>query len=179
MTSRKRRAIRKQMADHNEKLPAPVYRVEWTTADDKEHHQEYPGDLHSAQTCFDLLSRHGRDVVEVELTERHEGAVEGIDLWRKATSEEGPTESAQEVNAGYDEPQAAQKPVKQRHNAEAAYENSHLAAQDLLEHIRELLFDLPAPGSEVEIHWGHVGTVTEVNRRLAELVEFLTSATRP
>jgi hypothetical protein len=179
MTSRKRRAVRKQMTDHNEKLAAPVYRVEWTTADDKEHHQEYPGDLQSARTCFDLLSRHGRDVIEVELTKREAGAVEGIDLWRKATSDERLTELAEEISAGYDEPPAAAKPVKQRLNAEAAYENTHLASQDLLAHIRELMFDLPAPGGEVEIHWGHVGTVTEVNRRLAELVEFLTSATRP
>jgi hypothetical protein len=174
MTSQKRQAIRKQMADHNEKLPAPVYRVEWTTADGREHHREYENDLQTAQQCFDQLSRHGRNVVEVELTKRQEGAVEGIDFWENR---------ALKGQVGFDPPaeppQGETKPVKQRLKAEAAYENTHLATQDLLEHIRELLFDLPAPGGEVEIHWGHVGTVTEVNRRLAELVEVLTSATRP
>ena len=42
--------------------------------------------------------------------------------------------------------------------AEAAYENAHLVAQDLVARIGELLFDLPAPGNdEHPIHWGHVG----------------------
>ena len=57
--------------------------------------------------------------------------------------------------------------------AEAAYENAHLVAQDLLERIREQLFDLPAPDSDARIDWAHVGTITEVNHRLAELVTFL------
>ena len=57
--------------------------------------------------------------------------------------------------------------------AEAAYENAHLVAQDLLERIREQLFDMPAPGGEARIDWAHVGTITEVNHRLAELAMFL------
>ena len=57
---------------------------------------------------------------------------------------------------------------------DAAYENAHLVAQDLVERIRELLFDMPAPGIEEHpVHWGHVGNVNEVNRRLSEAVAFL------
>ena len=58
--------------------------------------------------------------------------------------------------------------------AEAAYENAHLVAQDLVARIGELLFDLPAPGNdEHPIHWGHVGSINEVNRRLSQIVAFL------
>ncbi len=57
---------------------------------------------------------------------------------------------------------------------EAAYENAHLVAQDLVDRIRELLFDLPAPGDdEHPINWGHVGSVNEVNRQLSEVVSTL------
>ena len=71
---------------------------------------------------------------------------------------------------------ANQKP---KLTADAAYENAHLVAQDLVERIRELLFDMPAPGNEEHpVHWGHVGDVNEVNRRLSEVVAFLESATR-
>ena len=58
--------------------------------------------------------------------------------------------------------------------AEPAYESAGLVAQDLVERIRELLFDLPAPGrDEHPIRWSHVGTITEVNQRLAAVVAFL------
>jgi hypothetical protein len=63
---------------------------------------------------------------------------------------------------------------KPKLTAEAAYENAHLVAQDLLERIRELLFDMPAPGNdEHPIHWGHVGDLNEVNNRLSSVVAFL------
>lgn len=63
---------------------------------------------------------------------------------------------------------------KPKLTAEAAYENAHLVAQDLLERIRELLFDMPAPGDdEHPIHWGHVGDLNEVNNRLSSVVAFL------
>jgi hypothetical protein len=63
--------------------------------------------------------------------------------------------------------------------AEAAYENAHLVAQDLLERIRELLSDLPAPGNdEHPIHWAHVGTINEVNKRLSSVVSFLEGTER-
>ena len=71
---------------------------------------------------------------------------------------------------------ANQKP---KLTADAAYENAHLVAQDLVARIRELLFDMPAPGNEEHpVHWGHVGDVNEVNRRLSEAVAFLESAPR-
>ncbi len=59
-------------------------------------------------------------------------------------------------------------------NAEAAYENAHIVAQDLVQRIGELLFDLPAPGNEEHpINWGHVGDINEVNKRLSSVVAFL------
>lgn len=59
--------------------------------------------------------------------------------------------------------------------AEAAYENAHLVAQDLVARIGELLFDLPAPGDDDHpIHWGHVGDVNEINSRLSHIIDFLT-----
>jgi hypothetical protein len=66
-----------------------------------------------------------------------------------------------------------------RLRAEAAYENAHLVAQNLVERIRELLFDLPAPGVEEHpIHWGHVGSVNEVNKRLSDVVAILDGSQR-
>ncbi len=63
--------------------------------------------------------------------------------------------------------------------AEAAYENAHLVAQDLVERIRELLTDMPAPGNdEHPIHWGHVGDITHVNAQLSDLVAFLDGSNR-
>lgn len=60
-------------------------------------------------------------------------------------------------------------------NAEAAYENAHIVAQDLVQRIGELLFDLPAPGNdEHPIHWGHVGDLNEINSRLSSVIAFMT-----
>lgn len=73
----------------------------------------------------------------------------------------------------------AQPNARPKLNAEAAYENAHLVAQDLTERIKELLFDLPAPGSdERPVNWGHVGSVNEVNRRLSAVVAFLDGTER-
>ncbi len=64
--------------------------------------------------------------------------------------------------------------AKQRLEAEAAYENAHLVARDLLQRIDELLHDLPAPGDdEHPIRWTHVGEITHVAAQLAGVVEFL------
>ena len=63
---------------------------------------------------------------------------------------------------------------KQRLQVDAAYENNHLVAQDMLAHISELLTDMPAPDGECKIDWGHVGTVTHVNEMLSQIIEFLT-----
>ena len=63
---------------------------------------------------------------------------------------------------------------KSRLTAEAAYENSHLVAQDLVQRIGELLFDLPAPGNdEHPINWADVGSVNEIKNRLSSVVAFL------
>lgn len=66
----------------------------------------------------------------------------------------------------------------QRLEAQPAYESAHLVAQDLVGRIQELLFDQPAPDSDQPIHWGHVGDMTEINRRLASVVEFLEGRNR-
>ena len=67
------------------------------------------------------------------------------------------------------------KNAKPKINAEAAYENAHLVAQDLVMRIGELLFDLPAPGNEQHpIHWGHVGDLNEINSRLSAVIAFMT-----
>ena len=63
---------------------------------------------------------------------------------------------------------------KPKLNAESAYENAHLVAQDLIQRIGELLFDLPAPGNEERpINWADVGSINEVNRRLSSVIAFL------
>lgn len=68
----------------------------------------------------------------------------------------------------------ARQDNKPKLTAEAAYENAHLVAQDLVQRIGELLFDLPAPGNdEHPINWGHVGEISEVNHRLSAVVAFL------
>lgn len=68
----------------------------------------------------------------------------------------------------------AREKKKPQLTAEAAYENAHLVAQDLVQRIGELLFDLPAPGNdEHPINWADVGTVNEVNSRLSSVVAFL------
>ena len=68
--------------------------------------------------------------------------------------------------------------VKPRLEAEPAYENAHLIARDLLQRIEELLSDLPAPGGQVRISWPLVGTMMEVNQRLASIVAILDGPNR-
>jgi hypothetical protein len=66
---------------------------------------------------------------------------------------------------------------KPKLTAEAAYENAYLVAQDLVQHIEELLFNLPAPGKEQRpINWADVGSLNEVNKRLSLVVAFLEGA---
>lgn len=62
--------------------------------------------------------------------------------------------------------------IKPKLTADAAYENAHLVARDLLDRILKLLHDCPAPDTE-GINWGHVGDITEVNHRLSTIVKFL------
>lgn len=55
-----------------------------------------------------------------------------------------------------------------------AYEDAHAISSMLLDELRYALHDLPAPESDdAPVDWGHVGTVREVNRRLSEIIEFL------
>lgn len=43
-----------------------------------------------------------------------------------------------------------------------------------MERIKELLFDMPAPGNNAHpIDWGRVGSITEVTNRLSSVVAFL------
>ncbi len=65
---------------------------------------------------------------------------------------------------------------KPRLEAEPAYESAHMVATDLVGRISELLQDLPAPGGDVDINWCHVGSLAEVNQRLASVVAFLEGA---
>ena len=69
------------------------------------------------------------------------------------------------------EPRKNNKP---KLTAEAAYENSHLVARDLLDRVANLLQDMPAPGNDDHpIHWGHVGDINHVNALLLQVVAFL------
>lgn len=79
-------------------------------------------------------------------------------------------------NAFQDQTENKHEYAKKKPNlkAEAAYENAHLVAQDLVARIGELLFDMPAPGNdEHPIHWGHVGDINEINSRLSHIIDFL------
>ena len=60
--------------------------------------------------------------------------------------------------------------MTQRIEVEPVYETAVLVSQDLVSRIRELLYDLPAPGGDVPINWGHVGDVNHVNHLLSEVV---------
>jgi hypothetical protein len=68
---------------------------------------------------------------------------------------------------------AKNKNKKPRLEAEAAYENAHLVAQDLIACLREMLEDQPAPGGDETIHWGHVGSISHVNELLSQAICFL------
>ena len=67
------------------------------------------------------------------------------------------------------------KTNRENQTAEDAYLNAHQAAQAAVERIGELLFDLPAPDSEVAINWSHVAELNEVNTRLSRVIAFLTN----
>jgi hypothetical protein len=70
---------------------------------------------------------------------------------------------------------SSRKTAKPKLTAGPAYENAHLTARDLIQAISESLDDMPAPDNDDHpIHWGHVADVVEVNRRLSELLGFLT-----
>jgi hypothetical protein len=57
---------------------------------------------------------------------------------------------------------------------ETAYVEQHAAAAALLQQLQDALFDMPAPDGDTPIHWGHVGSVTEITRQLRETLTFVT-----
>jgi hypothetical protein len=66
-----------------------------------------------------------------------------------------------------------------REEIEIAYLNAHQRALDLVERLRALIEDRPAPGDdEHRIHWGHVGDLGHVNELLGQTVAFLTGEDR-
>lgn len=75
------------------------------------------------------------------------------------------------MNAFSTAPAAAAEP-RGAAAAEAAYASAHAQAFGLLAEIETLLEDLPAPDA-IEVNWAHVGSLAEVNRRLAEIKDFL------
>lgn len=68
--------------------------------------------------------------------------------------------------------------AKQKLEAIPTYESAAMVAHDLVDRIRELLQDQPAPDGETKITWCHVGTMTEVANRLASVVSFLEGTER-
>ena len=59
--------------------------------------------------------------------------------------------------------------------ASAAFENSVLVACDMLERINDLLHSMPSPDSG-KIDWSHVGSVTQLNSQLHNLIQFVESS---
>ena len=56
--------------------------------------------------------------------------------------------------------------------AEAAYINQHAAALYTLNELESIIENMPAPDGEAQINWGHVGTLSEINDRLCDLLRF-------
>ncbi len=68
----------------------------------------------------------------------------------------------------------AQRTAARRQAIETAYVAEVLEARDLVGQLSELIDDLPHPETnDQKLHWGHVGNVTEVKNRLAQLVAFM------
>ena len=51
----------------------------------------------------------------------------------------------------------------------------HARAMDLLMRLQSAVCDCPAPDSGTIIHWGHVGSLGELNRQLDEALAFIES----
>jgi hypothetical protein len=58
------------------------------------------------------------------------------------------------------------KKAETKRTSQDAYLSVHAEVLELVSAISEGMFDLQAPGDE--IHWGHVGDVTEIARQLKE-----------
>lgn len=50
-----------------------------------------------------------------------------------------------------------------------AYAAAHAATLEQLAALTAIIEDLPAPDGDVRIDWGHVGSLTDLCRRLAEI----------
>ena len=66
--------------------------------------------------------------------------------------------------------------TKSQIQANAAYVASHTKAIESIAYLAALVEDMPAPGTGSQIGWPMVGTLNEVNARVAELIEMLRSA---
>jgi hypothetical protein len=56
---------------------------------------------------------------------------------------------------------------------EAAYTTQHAAALAQLQAIQSIIEAMPAPDT-VKLHWGHVGSLTEINEQLGNILRFAT-----
>lgn len=56
--------------------------------------------------------------------------------------------------------------------AEAAYINQHAAALYTLNELESIIENMPKPGGETRIDWGHVGTMSEISEQLGHLLRF-------
>jgi hypothetical protein len=55
------------------------------------------------------------------------------------------------------------------------YVAQHARAMDLLMRLQSAVCDCPAPDGDTIIHWGHVGSLGELNRQLDEALAFIKS----
>ena len=61
--------------------------------------------------------------------------------------------------------------------AEAAYVTQHAAALASLQALQTIIEDMPAPDDgETRINWCRVGSLTEINEQLGQLLRFATGA---
>jgi len=59
---------------------------------------------------------------------------------------------------------------------ETAYAAQHAAALASLQALQTIIEDMPAPNSDTRINWAHVGSLTEINEHLGQLLRFATGA---
>ena len=59
---------------------------------------------------------------------------------------------------------------------EAAYVAQHAAALASLQALQAIIEDMPAPDGDRRINWCHVGSLTEINEQLGQLLRFATGA---
>ena len=59
---------------------------------------------------------------------------------------------------------------------EAAYVAQHAAALASLQALQAIIEDMPAPDGDPRINWCHVGSLTEINEQLGQLLRFATGA---